>query len=167
MTLFDGKNAPSVVYDGAVPAQKAAAMLADDLTALTGKTVAAAPAGQATSGTLVIVGQMDSPGIAALLKTNRIDTAPVAGKWETYGRAVIPAPGHPKDKALLIFGSDMRGAIYGVVDLTREMGVSAWEWWADVTPRRVTSITSMPGCAIPRSRASDTARSSSTTRTSD
>ena len=140
LELFDGKKVASIVYEGAEPVHKAAAMLASDLTHLTGKTVVAAPAGTDVDGTVVIVGQMDSPAIAALLAANRIDTAPIASKWETYGRAVIPAPGHARQKALLIFGSDVRGTIYGVVDLTREMGVSAWEWWADVAPRHVAAI---------------------------
>ncbi len=53
---------------------------------------------------------------------------------------MIPAPGDPKRSALLIFGSDVRGTIYGVTDLSREMGVSPWEWWADVTIRKVPKI---------------------------
>jgi hypothetical protein len=72
-----------------------------------------------------------------VLKANGIDPAPLAGKWESYGRAVVPAPGNPYEHILVIFGSDTRGTIWGVVDLTREMGVSAWEWWADVKIRRV------------------------------
>ena len=53
---------------------------------------------------------------------------------------VVPAPWNPGQSVLVIFGSDLRGTIYGVVDLTREMGVSAWEWWADVTIRKVDHI---------------------------
>ncbi len=36
------------------------------------------------------------------------------------------------DKALVIAGSDMRGTIYGIYELSRQMGVSPWYWWADV-----------------------------------
>ncbi len=81
-----------------------------------------------------------APKIAALLKVNHLDAGGLAGKWETYGRAVVPAPWDATQKALLIFGSDVRGAIYGVSDLSREMGVSPWEWWADVTIRKVDHI---------------------------
>ncbi|MEJ0026255.1 MAG: glycosyl hydrolase 115 family protein [Rhizomicrobium sp.] len=136
--LFDGKTVAGIAYDGGEPIHKVAAMLASDLGHLTGKTAAVAPAGAAAEGPLVIVGPMDSPAIAALLQANRIDTAPLAGKWESYGRAVVAMP--DERKALLIFGSDVRGTIYGVVDLTREMGVSPWEWWADVAPRRVSVL---------------------------
>ena len=136
--LFDGKSVASIVTDGAAntPIRKAAELLAHDLTSLGGKRPAITANFAGLSGSAVIIGTSDSPSIAALLKANHIDTAPIAGKWETYGRAVIPAPWNPKTKALLIFGSDTRGTIWGVIDLTREMGVSAWEWWADVKIRK-------------------------------
>ena len=38
---------------------------------------------------------------------------------------------------LAIVGSDAYGTAYGVIELTRMLGVSAWEWWADVTPYRM------------------------------
>ena len=33
---------------------------------------------------------------------------------------------------LVIAGSDMRGTIYGIYELSRQLGVSPWYWWADV-----------------------------------
>ncbi|HWA84993.1 MAG TPA: glycosyl hydrolase 115 family protein [Opitutus sp.] len=93
-----------------------------------------------TLGTAVIVGRLDSPAIDSILRANHISTSEIAGKWETYGRAVVPLPWNPAEKALVIFGSDTRGTIWGVIDLTREMGVSAWEWWADATIRKVDRI---------------------------
>lgn len=41
---------------------------------------------------------------------------------------------------LTIEGSDPRGTAYGLVELTRRLGVSAWEWWADVVPEPVDSL---------------------------
>src|ERR1051326_4832968 len=41
-----------------------------------------------------------------------------------------PLPGI--DRALVIAGSDKRGTIYGVYDLSEQIGVSPWYWWADV-----------------------------------
>lgn len=139
LTLFDGTAPPAVVYaaDGGVPIAKVAALLGHDLHSLTGSEPLVTPAFDRATGTAVLVGRLDSPAIAALLRANRISTAEIAGKWETYGRAVVPAPGNPNAQALVIFGSDIRGTIWGVIDLTRELGVSAWEWWADVTIRKV------------------------------
>lgn len=139
MTLFDGKSPPSVVYamDGGTPIAKAAALLGHDLQALTGTVPVVTPAFDLVTGDAVIVGKMDSPAIAAILRANRISTAEITGKWETYGRAVVPAPWNAQARALVIFGSDVRGTVWGVIDLTRELGVSPWEWWADATIRQV------------------------------
>lgn len=137
--MFDGSTVAAVDYDpaGGAPIAKVAELLAHDLTALTGRAPQVLTEVAAAKGPAVIVGRLDSPQIAALLRANHIATAPIAGKWETYGRAVVPAPGDPAGKVLVIFGSDTRGTIWGAIDLTRELGVSPWEWWADVTIRRV------------------------------
>lgn len=49
----------------------------------------------------------------------------VKGKWEQY---VITAD----NGRLLVIGSDKRGTIYGIYELSRQMGVSPWYWMADV-----------------------------------
>jgi hypothetical protein len=143
VTLYDGRIVAGVVYDAAsgTPVRKAAELLSHDLSQLSGHVASIGPADQPLKGNGVIVGLASSPAIAALLRRNHLSAASLAGKWETYGRAVIPAPWNAKAKAVLIFGSDSRGAVWGVVDLTREMGVSAWEWWADVSTRRAGRIT--------------------------
>lgn len=142
LALYDGRAVAAVVPDGAggAPVRKAAELLAHDLTQLSGHAPVLSADPRQASGNGVIVGLASSPSIAALLRQNGISTAPIAGKWESYGRAVIPAPWNPRARALVIFGSDPRGTVWGVVDLTREMGVSAWEWWADVATRRVDRI---------------------------
>jgi len=136
LTLFDGRAAPAIVYDDtkAAPLGKAAQLLAHDLTALTGQAPAVSKKAAKGQGPAVIFGLAKSPAIAALLKANHIDAKPLAGQWETYGRAQVKlADGRD---ALLIFGSDERGTIWGVTDLSRELGVSPWEWWADVKIRK-------------------------------
>lgn len=37
--------------------------------------------------------------------------------------------------SLVVAGSDRRGTAYGLLEISRLMGVSPWEWWADVTPK--------------------------------
>lgn len=36
-----------------------------------------------------------------------------------------------KDGKLYILGSDKRGTAYGILELSRIIGISPWEWWAD------------------------------------
>ena len=44
------------------------------------------------------------------------------------------------DRALVIAGSDKRGTIYGMYDLSAQIGVSPWYWWADVPVREADRV---------------------------
>jgi hypothetical protein len=43
-------------------------------------------------------------------------------------------------RALVIAGSDRRGTIFGVYELSEQIGVSPWYWWADVPVKRRKSL---------------------------
>ena len=69
-----------------------------------------------------------------------IPTDDIAGKWEAFKIKVVER----KDvQYLLVLGSDARGTAYGVLELSRIMGVSPWYWWADV------SIEKRKSCVLP------------------
>src|SRR5579863_1789251 len=61
-------------------------------------------------------------------------------KWESYVLKTVSNPVAGIDKALIIAGSDRRGTAYGVFELSRQMGVSPWYWWADVPVRHKDSL---------------------------
>ena len=92
--------------------------------------------------TAVMVGTLGkSPAIDALAAAGKLDTAGVTGKWES---AVIQAVANPVagvTRALVIAGSDRRGTVYGIYELSQRIGVSPWYWWADVAPTQSTTIT--------------------------
>ena len=46
-----------------------------------------------------------------------------------------------KGKNLVVLGSDKRGTAYGILELSRLIGVSPWEWWADATPAKKKKLT--------------------------
>lgn len=142
LSLFDGKSVSGIAYDtkDGEPVARVAELLAHDLNALSGHEPLVTDSTNGQEGTAVIIGTRDAPLVANILAANHIDSSAIAGKWEVYGRVVVPAPWNPKARVLVIYGSDTRGAIWGVIDLTREMGVSAWEWWADVTIRKEAHI---------------------------
>ena len=56
----------------------------------------------------------------------------ITGKWETFIIQIVKNPFKGVKKALVIAGSDKRGTIYGIYELSRQIGVSPWYWWADV-----------------------------------
>ena len=49
------------------------------------------------------------------------------------------------DEALVIVGSDRRGTIYGIYELSKQIGVSPWYWWMDVPIQQNSNIGIMEG----------------------
>ncbi|MDD3196308.1 MAG: glycosyl hydrolase 115 family protein, partial [Paludibacter sp.] len=56
-----------------------------------------------------------------------------AQSWETFS---MKTTGNGKRKQLLIEGSDDRAKAYGIMELSREAGVSPWHYFADVKPQQ-------------------------------
>ena len=72
----------------------------------------------------IVVGTLDRiPGFSQ--KTVKQMQKELKGKREKYIITVI-------DDQIVIAGSDRRGTIYGIYELSRQLGVSPWYWWADV-----------------------------------
>lgn len=69
-----------------------------------------------------------------MLKVVSADVSALAGKKQAFLLQVLP------DGKLLVAGSDSHGTAYGIMELSRLIGVSPWEWWADVTPEKKTSF---------------------------
>ncbi len=85
------------------------------------------------AGHAIIVGTIGrSRVIDDLARSGKIDTSRIAGKWESFFLQVVANPLPGAAAGLVIVGSDKRGTIYGVYDLSEQMGVSPWYWWADV-----------------------------------
>ncbi|MDZ7261632.1 MAG: glycosyl hydrolase 115 family protein, partial [candidate division KSB1 bacterium] len=82
---------------------------------------------------VVIVGTIGrNKLIDQFIKEGKLNTAGIAGQWETYALQVLEKPDKNIATALVIFGSDRRGTAYGVFELSKQIGVSPWYWWADV-----------------------------------
>ena len=103
-----------------------------DIKAVTG--VAPTSGGQSTMANdqCIIIGNINTPLIQGLLSTGKIAKKDLQGKTEKYLLQVIEKPMNGVSKALVIAGSDKRGTIYGIYELSRQIGVSPWYWWADV-----------------------------------
>ena len=84
----------------------------------------------------VIIGTIGkSEIIDQLIRDKQIDVSEIAGKWESFVLQVVPKPLPGIENALVICGSDKRGTIYGIYDLSEQIGVSPWYFWADVPPK--------------------------------
>lgn len=82
----------------------------------------------------IIVGTIGhSAAIDQLVKQKRINGNLLKGKREKFIITLI-------DGQLVIAGSDRRGTIYGIYELSQQMGVSPWYDWADVPVEHHDSI---------------------------
>ncbi|KAL1700994.1 hypothetical protein EV121DRAFT_212998 [Schizophyllum commune] len=94
---------------------------------------------------LVLVGSLDSSAvIQSLISSEKLNTSELAGKWESFVVAVVDAPFEGVDRALVIAGSNKRGAIFGLYTLSEQIGVSPWYWWADIVPKKHDTIYAIP-----------------------
>jgi len=93
------------------------------------------------SSTAILVGTLGkSPVIDALASGGKLDVAGVTGKWESFVIQAVDNPAPGVTKGLVIAGSDRRGTIFGVYELSQRMGVSPWYWWADVAPTMSSTV---------------------------
>ncbi|MDZ7334565.1 MAG: glycosyl hydrolase 115 family protein [candidate division KSB1 bacterium] len=95
---------------------------------------------------IVIIGTLGkSQLIDKLVSDNKLDVSDIVGRWEASLIQVIEHPFSIGTSALVIVGSDKRGTIFGMFDLSEKIGVSPWYWWADVPPKKKTDIYILPG----------------------
>ena len=83
----------------------------------------------------IIVGTIGKSRIIdRLIKQKKLDVKRIKGRWEAYKICVVDnrsADGRLQGKNLVIVGSDKRGTIYGIYELSSQIGVSPWYWMAD------------------------------------
>ncbi|KAI1329888.1 hypothetical protein F5Y16DRAFT_408953 [Xylariaceae sp. FL0255] len=88
-----------------------------------------------SDGSLIIAGTIgNSSLIDSLISSGKLNVSSTQGKWESYTATLVEAPFSNVSQAYVIAGSDQRGTIYGMYDISETIGVSPWYWWADVYP---------------------------------
>lgn len=131
MTLVNDMTKTTIVVadNDAEVVKTVANCLADDINLVCGQRpdVTNSQAGTTLPIIAGTIGQ--STIIDQLINDGKIDVTNVAEKWEVYTIQMTKTP-----QALVIAGSTPRGTAYGLFELSRQMGVSPYVWWADVTP---------------------------------
>src|SRR5258708_6950832 len=112
---------------------RAAHDVGSDIARVTGDTAVLKQSNTGLGSHAIIIGTIGkSPAIDQLIRGGKINAAAIAGKWESFLIQVVLRPLPGVAQALVIAGSDRRGTIYGIYDVSEQMGVSPWYWWADV-----------------------------------
>jgi hypothetical protein len=111
----------------------AAGLLAEDVERVTRRRPDVTNDADGLSGHAVLIGTLgQSRVIDQLVEAGKIDVSEVEGQWETFVILVVDEPLPGVERGLVIAGSDRRGTAFGVFEVSEQIGVSPWYWWADV-----------------------------------
>jgi hypothetical protein len=103
--------------------------------------VKSAKSAPSVQGPVIIAGTIrNSSLIDSMVSAGKIDISEIKGKWEAFQTQVVSRPMPGISQALVISGSDKRGTIYGMYDISEQIGVSPWCWWADVRAKQHSEI---------------------------
>lgn len=141
--LIIGSQPAFVLTDAAAdPAvRRAADGFAADLERISGEAPQRIDDPADVGGAAVIIGVLGkSPIIDGLVDAGRLDPGDLADRWEGFHQEVIERPWPGVAQALVIVGSDRRGAVFGTYDLSEKIGVSPWYWFADVPVEQRTDV---------------------------
>jgi hypothetical protein len=117
--------------------KKSADLLSQDIERVTGKKIVVV--NTPVKGNMIIIGSAEkSEEVQKLIKSKQIK---VSSTWEEYQINAL------KNK-LVISGSDRRGTAFGVFEVSRQIGVSPWYWWADVPVNKRNNLYVNAGVAI-------------------
>lgn len=121
--------------------QKAASLLQTDIEMVTGRKPVLQHDIKASGNNIILIGSLKySKLLAQLVAAKKIKTEGIKGKWDAYSIQSVNNPFPGIAHALVIMGDDKRGAAYGVFDISQQIGVSPWYWWADVPVKKKNAL---------------------------
>jgi hypothetical protein len=130
-------------YAGVV---RAVTDLQGDVTRVTGRSPSILNEDESLGKRVVIIGTIGRSAVVdRLIHSGKLDVTSIAGKWESFVIQTITAPFPGVNSALVVAGSDKRGTIYGIYDVSEQIGVSPWYWWADVPVAHKDALFVKPG----------------------
>jgi hypothetical protein len=150
-TIVRGGVAAPIYVDAADHAGviRAADDLQSDIARVTTVTPAIAHDRAGLGSHAIIIGTIGKSAlIDQLIRSGKINVAAISGKWESFLIQVVPKPLPGVASGLVIAGSDKRGTIYGIYDVSEQIGVSPWYWWADVPVQHKDALFVRPGVYV-------------------
>ena len=158
--LADGSTSPSIAVSGDdwPGVRRAVRDLAIDfgrVTRVNGTTIIINGSTSVQSTTpLIVAGTIGKSGlISAMVDAGTLNVSETQGQWEAYHTQLVQNPMEGVPQALVIAGADKRGTIFGIYDISAQIGVSPWHFWADVPAVRRDSIFANNATKIQRSPA--------------
>ncbi len=126
----------AVIYvdsNDAALVKKSAQLFQQDIERVTGKKISVSYCKTVTGKTVIIIGSFSQSSlIKQIVQQKKISASSLKNKWEAYQIQTVKNPFKGVEQALVITGSDRRGTAFAVFELSKQIGVSPWYWWADV-----------------------------------
>lgn len=110
--------------------------LQNDIDSVTGKRPTFITNNESAEFEIIIGTLCKNKQIDKLVSSKKLDVKVIEGKWESFIISTIQNPKNKTKNCLVIVGSDKRGTIYGIYELSKQLGVSPWYWWADVPVKK-------------------------------
>lgn len=133
-SLVGKKDKACVYYDAQdfEVVKTTAGLFANDVKEVSGQILGVATTKETPQKNCIIVGTLGhNEWIDQMIAKKKLDVETLKNRWESYLVQLVRNPLPGVDKALVIVGSDRRGAAYGLLSVSRTIGVSPWYWWAD------------------------------------
>lgn len=139
VVLMDSKSLVGVYIDQKAKDYEGMNLVATsftkDIELITGKKPQLITDAAKLSGTVVLMGSIgNNDKIDDLIAKGKVDVSQIKGKRECYRIQVVEKPFTGVDQAIVVVGSDKRGAFYGLYHISELIGVSPWYFMADVVP---------------------------------
>ena len=133
VTWYSAQSGQPVTYSVSAHAtvvDKALEMFVSDMKAVTGKAAVAGKKGP------IAIYQLDQLKASAQKKLRKlgVPTDAFTGRLDAFWMGV-------RKGQVVIVGSNGRGTAYGILELSRQAGVSPWVWWGDVVPEKKDVLT--------------------------
>lgn len=112
---------------------RAANDLGDDICKVSGLTAKVVKDRIPVTGAIIVGTIGKSKLIDQLIAEKKIDVSVIKDQWESFLIQTV-------DGNLVVAGSDKRGTIFGIYDISEKIGVSPWYWWADVPAKKSSSL---------------------------
>lgn len=112
---------------------RAAKDLGDDIRKVSGVAATVNESTTAAAASILVGTIGKSRIIDKLIADKKIDISDIRGQWESFIIQTV-------DGNLVVAGTDKRGTIYGIYDISEKIGVSPWYFWADVPAKKCNEL---------------------------
>jgi hypothetical protein len=140
-------NATNIFYDSSenVAVIRTVKDLQSDIQKVTGKLPNLSTIENSSEFEIIIGTLGTNKLIDKLILSKKINAKDLKGKWESFVITTVENPKSKSKKQLIIVGSNRRGTIYGIYELSKQLGVSPWYYWNDVPVKKRSSVYVIPG----------------------